>query len=88
MLVRTGFHLTDGGGGLVAEITPVPRDPHDSAAITAALGCLSVGAPVVSVDNARDTMTARLAPDVARGSASAVLGSIGCLNIDAPNPAF
>ena len=82
LVARTGFHLIDGGGGIVAEIKPVPRNPHDVDAINAALGCLSVGAPDVLVDKTRDTMTARLAPDVAWESASAVLGSIGCEKVD------
>ena len=83
LAARTGFHLINGGGGgIVAEIKPVPRSRHDFEEINAALGCLSLGAPEVRVDEERDTIVAQLAPDVARASDCAVLGSVGCQDID------
>ncbi len=81
--VRTEFHLMNSGSGeVVAEIKPVPRDAHDVAEINAVLGCLSVGAPDVKVYEQQDVMIAHLAPDVKRESACAVLGSVGCKNVD------
>lgn len=80
LTVQTRFRLA-GGSRMVAEITPIPVNPQDRAKIDAALGCLSVGAPVVSIDKEHQVMSAPLASDVARGSAVAVLGSIGCEEI-------
>ena len=89
LVTRTGFHLMDGGrGSVVAEIKPIPHNQHDIEAINAALGCLSLGAPDVKIDEAHDVMVARLAPDVLRGSACEVLGSVGCLDVDATNTAL